>query len=64
MGITSNFRVLLKGKTIKKNQMSAAEIYTKPGISKATYYREAKGGKVEQVTSELEPYTIYSVQKS
>lgn len=42
----------LKERRLKKNQMSDAEIYKKLGISKATYYREVKRGKVEQVTSE------------
>lgn len=44
--------------------MSNYEIYTKLGISMATYYREVKRGEVEQVTSELELYTIYSAQKA
>ena len=44
--------------------MSDYEIYTKLGISKATYYREVKRSEVVQVTSELESYTIYSAQKS
>ena len=54
----------LKERSLKKNQIPDYEIYTKLGISKATFYREVKRGEVEQVTSELEPYTIYSAQKS
>ena len=54
----------LKERRLKKNQMSDAEIYTKLGISKATYYREVKRGEVEQVTSDLVSYTIYSAQKA
>ena len=54
----------LKERRLKKNQMSDYEIYTKLGISKATFYHEVKRGEVEQVTSELKPYTIYSAQKA
>ena len=54
----------LKERRLKKNNMSDYEIYTKLGISKATFYREVKRGKVEQITSELESYTIYSAQKA
>ena len=44
--------------------MSDYEIYTKLGISKATFYREVKRGEVEQLASDLVAYTIYSSQKA
>ena len=64
MEIRKTLEYFLKEKRLKKNKMSDYEIYTKVGISKAIHYREVKRGEVAQVTSELEPYTIYSAQKA